>query len=93
MARAAAAAEEEHVNANAEQERAEEEDLAAAAAGALRLAAAEGLELIRSERSASGFRGVTRHGGIGGQRFHARMKLGGTDSYLGSFRTAEEAIA
>jgi len=62
--------------------------LSHAAMEALRQAAAEGLILDRSARSATGYKGVKQYG----RRFDAALLGPGVDaSYLGVFGTAEEA--
>lgn len=65
----------------------EEDDLAASAAEAVRQAAADGLELERSERSATGFACVQRKG----RRFEGRLYEGGEMTYLGTFTSPEGA--
>ena len=50
-------------------------------------AAAEGLELVPSASSESGFKGVTVQGG----GYHAKLWVNGKQRYLGTFATAEEA--
>ena len=57
---------------------------------ALRQAEAEGLTLLRSDESASGFKGVTFHIGLG-RPYHTAVWRGGAAVYLGGFVTAEEA--
>jgi hypothetical protein len=50
-------------------------------------AAAEGLELVPSSYSETGFRGVTRNG----SKYIANIRENGTQRYLGTFATSEEA--
>ena len=57
------------------------------AAEAIRQAEAEGLELVRSATSASGYTGVNLLNG----RFQAQISRGGQLVYLGYFDTAEAA--
>ena len=58
-------------------------------AAVLRLAEAEGLELLRADNK-TGFRGVSMQKN-GTKRFKAEVSLNGKVTYLGSFATAEEA--
>ena len=61
-----------------------------AAAEALRQAAAEGLELVKSDNSA-GFFGVTFRSDCRHKPYAVRLARGGKQVQLGSFATAEEA--
>jgi len=57
---------------------------------ALRQAEAEGLTLLRSEGSSSGYKGVSFSSGRT-KPYHAQVRRGGENARLGHFATAEEA--
>ena len=57
---------------------------------ALRLAEAEGLTLLKSESSSTGYKGVSFHSGRS-KPYHAQVTCGGKKVNLGRFATAEEA--
>jgi len=61
------------------------------AEAALRLAEAEGLALVRSENTATGYKGVSWLKRPGATPYHAQVWRGGKDTTLGMFATAEEA--
>jgi len=58
---------------------------------ALRQAEAEGLTLLRSESSNSGYKSVTFDRNMKTKPCHAKVKRGGKSVTLGNFATAEEA--
>ena len=58
---------------------------------AVRQAEAEGLTLLRSERSNSGYMGVVFSSSIKGKPYKAQLRRGGRQVNLGQFATAEEA--
>ena len=57
---------------------------------ALRQAEAEGLALVRSESSRTGYKGVTFNSGKKSRPYHAKVQRGGTQLTLGYFATAED---
>ena len=59
---------------------------------AVRQAEAEGLTLLRSERSNSGYMGVVFSSSIKGKPYKAQLRRGGRQVNLGQFATAEEAL-
>jgi len=58
---------------------------------AVRQAEAEGLTLLKSEASSTGYKGVSFKGIRMSKPYQAEMKRGGKNVYLGIFATAEEA--
>ena len=58
---------------------------------ALRQAEAEGLTLVRSESSSTGYKGVSFNNSMKIKPYHAKVQRGGTQVTLGFFATAEEA--
>ena len=58
---------------------------------ALRQAEAEGLTLLRSESSATGYKGVAWNKRPKATPYHAQVRRGGEKVALGHFATAEEA--
>ena len=58
---------------------------------ALRQAEAEGLTLLRTESTSTGYKGVSFNRNMKTKSYHARVQRGGKDVNLGRFATAEEA--
>jgi len=58
---------------------------------ALRLAELEGLTLMQSESSSTGYKGVRFNNSMKTKPYHAHVRLGGKTATLGYFATAEEA--
>jgi len=58
---------------------------------ALRQAEAEGLTLLRSESSSTGYKGVGFNSSCKTKPYQAKVKRGGKNVHLGCFTTAEEA--
>jgi len=58
---------------------------------ALRQAEAEGLTLLRSESSSTGYKGVSFNGSCKSKPYQAEVRRGGKKVYLGCYATPEEA--